>query len=294
MTFKFLKDDKTVEHGLRRIALGQLENALAELRSTDSDSSKIVHNARRRCKRLRGLIRLVRPSFPAYRLENQAIRDASAGLSQLRDAAVLPQTYDSLWKHTNLRPSGIARQWLMQHATTAAGDRQMSEVLVKCDDQLSAVGRRVGDWTLTADGFEAIGGGLKRVYVTMRAAMDESARRSDPVSFHEWRKMAKYHLHHLELLRASAPEVLSGFRECADQLSDVLGDHHNLVVLGETFDKARDFPELAEDLEAIDAAVDHKKHELEGQAFELGGELSAERPRAFVERYAQYWGDWRS
>ncbi|HEV7717696.1 MAG TPA: CHAD domain-containing protein [Arsenicitalea sp.] len=292
VTFKFLHDDKTVEAGFRRIALEQIEKALDQLHS-DESSDKVIHGVRRRCKRLRGLIRLVRPSFPGYAIENAAIRDAAAGLSHFRDALVMLETYDSLWKHTSLRPSKVARQWLADHGANQAGQRNVLQALEECEAQLSGVGRRIQGWQLCADSFEAIGGGLKQVYSAKRAAMRKAGRQPSAVNFHEWRKVAKYHLHHLELMRASAPEIVSGFRDCASKLADALGDHHNLDLLAVAFKDAGEIPDLKDDIEAISSAITHQTRELEHQAFELGGELSAERPRAFVDRYAQYWEDWR-
>jgi hypothetical protein len=292
VSFKFLHDDETMEAGFRRIALGQIEKALDQLRS-DAGSDQIIHGVRRRCKRLRGLIRLVRPAFSDYRPENAAIRDAAAGLSHFRDAVVMVETYDGLWKHTSLRPSRAARQWVADHGAAAAGQRNLAEALETCEAQLTALGRRAEGWRLHSDGFEAIGGGLKHVYSAKCAAMKQAEKHPDAVKFHEWRKVAKYHLHHLELLRASAPEIVSGFRDCASKLSDVLGDHHNLDVLGHALKPAGDLREFEDDVEAIDSAIARKKRQLEHEAFNLGGELSAEKPRAFVDRYAQYWEDWR-
>jgi hypothetical protein len=293
VTFKFVHTDKSVEAGVRRIALGQIENALEELRRKDKDSAEVVHGVRRRCKRLRGLIRLVRPGFPGYRRENTAIREAAAGLSGLRDASVMPETYDSLWKHTNLRPSGAARQWLVHYVARAVAQHDLPQALSRCEAQLTSVGHRASAWTVEEDGFDAVGGGLKQIYVGMSEAMETARRRPAALNFHEWRKQEKYHLQHLELMRATAPEVLSGYRECADELGDVLGDHHNLHVLAETYEHARDLPELSDDLAAIDVAIAEKTQKLERKAFELGGELAAEKPRAFVDRYAHYWQEWR-
>jgi hypothetical protein len=292
VTFKFLHDDETVEAGFRRIALGQIERALDQLRS-DEGSDKVIHGVRRRCKRLRGLVRLVRPVFSDYAIENAAIRDAAAGLSHFRDAVVMLETYDSLWKHTSLRPSKAARQWLADRGANSAGQRDVRQALEKCDAQLSAVGRRLEGWQLCSDGFEAVNAGLKQVYSAKRAAMRQAERHPNAVNFHEWRKVAKYHLHHLELMRASAPEIVSGFRDCASKLSDVLGDHHNLDLLADAFKDAGDSPDIKDDIEAITSALAHQQRLLEHQAFELGGELSAEKPRALVDRYAQYWEDWR-
>ena len=54
-------------------------------------SRATVHDVRKRCKKVRGLLRLVRPGLgPDYRRANADVRDAARELSSLRDAHVDP------------------------------------------------------------------------------------------------------------------------------------------------------------------------------------------------------------
>ena len=99
--YKFDPRGEPPETAFRAIALDQLDEALSDLDNPDRDGRSVVHEARRRCKKLRGLLRLVRPVFPEFARENAAIRDAAALLSHLRDAEVLHQTVAELveWRH---------------------------------------------------------------------------------------------------------------------------------------------------------------------------------------------------
>jgi len=62
----------------------------------------------------------------------------------------------------------------------------------------------------------------------------------DPVAanFHEWRKQAKYHHYHMRLLRELWRPVMHSLENETDDLSDVLGDDHNLDVLHKTLLKS--------------------------------------------------------
>src|SRR5690606_9905919 len=57
-----------------------------------------VHQVRKRCKKLRGLLRLVRLNLDngIYETENACFRDAASDLSSVRDAQTLVDTYDDL------------------------------------------------------------------------------------------------------------------------------------------------------------------------------------------------------
>ena len=100
--YKFDPKGDPVDSCFRAIAVDQLDEALADLATPEGHGRSVVHEARRRCKKLRGLLRLVRPAFPEFARENAAIRDAAALLSHLRDAEVLRQTVADLGKaHDN-------------------------------------------------------------------------------------------------------------------------------------------------------------------------------------------------
>ena len=92
MAFRFQPSDETVESAVRRIACAELDAALAAIRAAERPPGRVVHEVRRRCKALRGLIRLVRPAFPSFAAENAALRDIARQLAGVRDGAVLADT----------------------------------------------------------------------------------------------------------------------------------------------------------------------------------------------------------
>jgi len=95
MGYRFERD-ATVQKDLRRIAIAQIDGAVASIDDHGLASGVVVHEVRKSCKKLRGLLRIVRPGFDGYARENGAFRDMAAALSPLRDAAVLIETYDAL------------------------------------------------------------------------------------------------------------------------------------------------------------------------------------------------------
>jgi hypothetical protein len=94
MGYRFRRDDASVEAGVRRIADEQLGKAVAALGGEALHEG--VHDARKRVKKLRGLLRLVRPGFKGYAEENRTLRDAARTLSGLRDHAAMIETLDRL------------------------------------------------------------------------------------------------------------------------------------------------------------------------------------------------------
>src|SRR5436190_20379458 len=98
MSFE-LKPDESLGKGLRRIVRGQLENGLEELTGARPEPrDEALHEARKCFKKVRAMLRLVRPKIGTkmYRGENLCIRDAARPLTEVRDAKILIETLDSL------------------------------------------------------------------------------------------------------------------------------------------------------------------------------------------------------
>ena len=77
MAYKFKASDRTVQRAVRRIAREQIDGALHAIDSSDRDTAR--HEVRKACKKIRALVRLIRPSFSRYARENGEYRDI-AGL----------------------------------------------------------------------------------------------------------------------------------------------------------------------------------------------------------------------
>ena len=91
-----IQADEKLEAAVRRIAHEQVEQAIAQLRGIDTHNAQgSIHQCRKHIKKLRGLLRMVRPSMGrAYRPANNTFRDAARLLSPYRDAHALLATFD--------------------------------------------------------------------------------------------------------------------------------------------------------------------------------------------------------
>src|SRR5438105_7921575 len=91
-----LQSAESVRKGVKRIVRKQLDNALKELGTPNRD--EVVHEIRKRFKRVRAVLRLVRDELGenVYRQENACARDAARPLTEVRDAMVLIEALDKL------------------------------------------------------------------------------------------------------------------------------------------------------------------------------------------------------
>jgi CHAD domain-containing protein len=282
MSFSF-KSRSGAAHQVRAIVGSQVEKALETARAGE-DFDKTVHALRRRCKKIRGVLRLVRPNFGDYKNENDAVRSAADLLGGVRDAQVMVETLDGL---TVAGHTQAAREHLVARVDRLARAMEASAPLERFAEIFAALGARARDWSFDTNGFDLVGDGLEATYRQFLRDMDAAEDGEDAVAMHEWRKHAKYHWYHVSLLEKSAPDLLPSREEALDQLGEYLGDHHNLHVLEETL---RGMGDEIGDLAPIVAAIEARQEELADRAFALGRQLAADKPSALRKRFEAWWG----
>ncbi|MGD2073874.1 MAG: CHAD domain-containing protein [Gammaproteobacteria bacterium] len=298
MTYR-LRKNRSVQTSLRKVAREQIDRAIGEIADPDLERHEVVHQVRKRCKKLRGLIRLVRPTFDDYERENAFIRDTARELSYVRDAQSIIDCFDDLMSRFQDQIDRNAfepiRDALAARRQTIAGDRvDLEERLEAALARLRELHQRTDGWQIHDTGFSAIEGGLLKTYGRGRKAMRNAYQDPSPASFHEWRKRAKYHWYHARLLRPIWPEMLAVHRAAADELSDLLGDDHDLAVLRQTLLETPGRFGGASDLQVILGLIDRRRAELEARARPLGQRLYAEKPKQLAARFGSYWKTWRA
>lgn len=292
-----LSSDEEVAAGLTRIAAGRAEKALERLRASsagEADSAEAVHGARKDMKKLRTVLRLLRDALgqKRYRRENARFRDAARALSGPRDAEVKLATLEALVEHADGLPEDAVERWRKildrdrEAATNAARDEP---TVAAATVQIEAGLEEIRSWDLEDNSWKTIGPALTRTYRRGRKAM-KAAAAGDEADFHQWRKRAKDLWYELRLLSDAWPGPLGATAEEAHQLSELLGDHHDLAVLREDL-RQRNLGE--EESAGLEAAIDHRQEELAAEAFSLGRRLYAERPQDFGRRLRRYWKAWR-
>jgi CHAD domain-containing protein len=284
---------------VRRVARGRIDHALDELRGeSDSTREEAVHEARKDMKKLRALVRLVRGELGdrVYRAENACFRDTARGLSGVRDADVMLATLGDLEERygelpgagNRLRPALVAHRF-----RTSAGS--LKPAAQSAIDTLGEARERVADWPLETDGFEALEEGLGRIY--RQGRRDFRAARKAPTAerMHEWRKRTKDLWYHLQLLQDSWKPVVSALADEAHELSDRLGDEHDLTVLREWAHRHASALNGAEPvLRGFDVIIENRQRELQQEAFEYGARIYADKPSVFVGRLESWWEAARS
>lgn len=292
-----LKSKEGLADGVRRIALGRTDKALERLDGVEGDAlAAAVHGARKDLKKLRALLRLVRPELGAKRFKagNRRYRGAGRLLSGSRDAEVKLETLAKLADRSPDLPAATLKAWEgmleAERDELAATLREGEGGHIAAAREAIEGGRgEIDDWPLRTDSWAPVGSGLTESYRAGRRLMKRVRAEAGAEGVHEWRKRTKDLWYQLRIVEDAWPELLGPTVDQAHELAELLGEHHDLAVLAEDL---RERDRLG-DRDPFEAAIAKSQAELLKAAIGIGRRLYAEKPKAFRRRIKAYWLAWR-
>jgi CHAD domain-containing protein len=252
-----------------------------------------AHDARKRTKKLRALLRLVRRELgeEVYREENRALRDAARQLSAVRDAWVLVETLDHIVTPPDdeISPEAVAalRAVLAAEHRALQGGEAGGDAPARAALEFERALVRVERWPLRDNGWHAVETGLAESARRGRKAMLAARAKGRPEDFHEWRKQVKYLRHQFALLRDAWPEVLDAMESTADEAGELLGTDHDLAVLRERIEAEAVLDDATR--AALVHRIEARRADLPGRAIALGRRLYSEKPASLAHRLGKLW-----
>lgn len=297
MAYRFHRTE-AVSTAVRRIVRERVDLAIAELHRTGDERPKGVHEARKRIKEIRAVLRLSRHELgDCFRAENRWYRDTARELAAAREAQAAVETWEQLLarfpQELGDKAATIRNRLEQRYARIAADETVLAGPLAGVRDGLAEARARIGHWPLYRRGFAGINAGVRRSYARGRDQRSEALASSADEPFHEWRKRVKDLWYHTILLQRVWEEIMTVRRQRLKALSDTLGEDHDLVVFRQLIDaEARLFGTQRARAQLL-ALITVRQRELRTEAGTLGALLYAEKPDAYVRRIQAYWRVWR-
>ncbi|MBB4122765.1 CHAD domain-containing protein [Martelella radicis] len=240
-----LDPDKPFDAAFRKVAVSQLEDAIKALRKQPRGLDEAVHDARKKFKRVRGLLRLIRPAAKDFsRAENARIRDMAADLSGGRDATALIECAAYL---RGLADDGGRDMALSRLETTlrerrdsaavsdAALRKKAKEAIHTCRDAIAAIEEAAFHADRSAAA-KCIGKAWKKQLANAQVALMTVQADGADGDFHELRKKSQTYWMFCALLSPAWPSALKAKRNDAKALADLLGHEHDLSMLLQLLD----------------------------------------------------------
>jgi CHAD domain-containing protein len=293
-----LLDREPVGPGLRRVLTAQVDDAIAQLRGeAGSEPADAVHEARKDIKKIRSALRLVRHEIgdDNWRRENDHYREVARSLSGFRDAEIMVETLDGLADRFGESAEGrfdALREQLVSENQAAHDDGSIERAMAEAAAGLAAGRGRIDRLQLVDDGWELIAPGLHRTYRRGRKRLRTAEEEASVTNLHELRKRVKDLWYQVRLIRGDS-EMLAALADHAHDLSDHLGDDHDLAVLRELVQRRRAAFAHPSHKRHLLEEIDHRRGELQFAAISLGERIYADKPKRFSKRIAKQWDAWR-
>lgn len=294
-----LRPDESIPSGLRRLADEQVDKALDSLASaadSSEDATAGIHDARKRFKKVRAVLRLVRKELGSdrYHQENEAYRDAGRLLSDVRESSVVPNTVNALLdRHDHLLERDPFKAFVerleSRHVEILDDALVDGGALERATAMAEGARKRIPEWPIPDAGFDALAASLRKVYRRGRNRMTEAWEDPTGARFHEWRKRAKYLWYHLRILSPAWPAVMEPWADAQHDLTDLLGEGNDLTDLLNLLAREPDLLPHRDMAEVLQGLAEAHRRELWDRARPLGRRLYSETPPAFVERLGGYW-----
>ena len=265
-----LHRSESLDAAFRRLADEQLTRAAAALTDDDSSREVRVHEARKRFKESRALMRLYRKALgDTFAERNRWYRDAGRALAQYRDASAVVTAVESIDESS---AAALRERRDALYADTAAYDQTIRDLLTRfAFERLAIHGAPLNDVE------DAVEDGLARTISDSRGAMRAAYETGDLVEFHHWRMRVKDQWYQVRLFQRVWSKLMNVHESALHDLSTLLGLHHDLTVAKEM---------------GVAAPIDERQKEIVEKTRPLAAKIYAASPKAKAREMIALWRAW--
>lgn len=293
--------NESVSAGLTRVVDELIKSAIARIKQPSTDREEDLHQVRLAIKRLRAILRLLRPlvSKTFFKRENARLRSAARRLARLRDLAVarrtLEQVTDKLASHSqDAAVQEVFESFLAQTPASSRYDEDREAALRLAGRALAQTRHAFRVLPLPDRGWNTIEPGLKKLYRQNRTWMKCASSSDKDEDFHEWRKRVKYYFYLLEMLIPMWPSRLGKMVKHLDCLQDKLGKDHDLAVLKSFLVKHLSNAKNKKPVGKVIEYLEKQSAKFRKQSMALGKILFDEKLSNWMKALRKRWEDWQS
>ncbi len=290
-----LLEGEPVGPGIRRVLKTQVDDAVAQLRGeAGNEPADAIHEARKDMKKIRSALRLVRDAIgkDEWRRENDHYRDVARRLSAHRDAEILVESLDGLRERVGgaaRKRSEDLREELDAENRAAHDDGTIEHTMAGAAAELIACRSSLDELKLDGDGWGIIAPGIHRSYRRGRKRLRAVEEDASVTNLHELRKRVKDLTYQLRLIREADRPMIGALADHAHDLSDHLGDDHDLALLREEVQRRRGAFASPSDQRHLLQEIDQRRGELQFASISLGERIYADKPKKFTSRLSKRW-----
>jgi CHAD domain-containing protein len=285
-----LQSHESLRTGLLRVVdelIGSLTTNQAHLSRNGEED---IHRVRTTIKRLRALLRLIRPAIdPAFfNRENDRLRTAAGLLSFARDTEVACRTLKTLPVSDESDQEAV-RSVLSSLETRAQQPKDIQETMAEVNRRLEQVRLNFHRLKLRGSDRQILEAGLRGVYRQGRQRMKTAIKQGQDNAFHRWRIRAKNLYYELQFLESVWPKRIDRLVSRLSDLEDQIGRDHDAAVLREWLKKQPGTFGGDETVQRVVACLDDQTRALRQKVAPLGRKIWRQKPRRFAQKVVRHW-----
>jgi CHAD domain-containing protein len=266
--------------GLARLIADDLAAARRAL-VADGPAEVRIHRARQRLKRVRSVLRVLRPEIGARATRSIGrLRNAARLLAGARDADAVAASARSIKAAQAGENAGFDRvvAYLDYEARETHAGAGSTDEAIKL---LAAAERDLARMPADIDGTALLERAIDKTFRRGRTARRRAEFSLATPDLHRWRKLVKELWHLVRLARKRLPTRAGGLAARLERLAELLGLDHDHAVLAErlALSPGGD-PALLQQL----ALIAKERRTLEAEAFALGARIYRDKPKKFRRR----------
>ena len=285
-----LHKDESLRIGLLRVVDTLTDSVNDSLAHLSNNGELDIHLIRTTIKRLRALLRLIRPAVdPAFfNRENMRLRTAAGLLSFARDTEVARQTLKAV-PASNQADQDAVDSVLSGFENGAEAPSNLAENIAEVRRRLEQTRRNFHRLKLKGTERGIVEAGLRAVYRQGRKRMKVAIAQGEDNAFHRWRIRAKNLYYQLEFLESVLPKRVQRMLSRLARLQDQIGRDHDVAVLRAWLKKTPEAFGGNEKVQRVIACLDGETHELRQASVPLGEKIWRRKPRRFAYKVARHW-----
>ncbi len=277
-----LNPHKHAQHRIKKIYKSQMQKMVEESYAKNISYAKAVHQIRKRCKKMRGVLRLIRYDLKhpeLYREQNEFFKQTAKLLGASRDQKVLADTYGKLVRKYRLDVQDFGSlEQIIDEFKQDLSAQQYEKLLQQVRQRIEQNFAVVSKLQLQKGGADTVHTGVKKSYKKAKKRSKEAFLRPTQENFHEWRKWVKYHMFHLQMLQKSSGCMLDMRHRELKELGDILGDEHDLSVF-ESFLHGQNISHQQE----MQAIIYKEQTYLRARAKKIAKPLFCAKPKVYAK-----------
>lgn len=285
-----LQSHEALRSGLLRVVDALIDSAADGLSNESRNGEQDIHQERTTIKRLRALLRLIRPAVDSafFNRENVRLRTAARLLSFARDTEVALGTLKTLPVSNEIDQDSV-RSVLSGFQVKVERPNDLDETMTEVRRRLAQTRRNFHQLKLQGTEREILERGLRAVYRQGRNRMRDAIQLGEDSAFHRWRIRAKNLYYELEFLESVWPKRLHRLVSRLSKLQDEIGLDHDAAVLRAWLKKTPENFGGSENVQRVVGCLDSQTQKLRKRVVPLGQQIWAEKPRRFARRVVRHW-----